>query len=182
MEDNNSPNFAPKGLVVSAIPPGSGMILMSHYNIEAYNNKIKNNKTLGVTVNSWYFTGVPFKSKDYDPFSTSINIHDNKISGNEGPMDTATEFGQLLQAVLNDEPADLVVDGIFLPDSDENMANPIEYCFRNNGTDIKFVNLHAGKGQSPAEIMKNMSTDIAAFDCELSEFDTSDHNVWLASK
>ena len=59
---------------------------------------------------------------------------------------------------------------------------PLNIVIRNNGTDIKFVNLHAGKGQSPAEIMKNMSTDIAAFDCELSEFDTSDHNVWLASK
>ena len=30
MENNNGENFAPKGMVVSTIPPGSGMIIMSH--------------------------------------------------------------------------------------------------------------------------------------------------------
>ena len=32
MEDNNGENFAPEGMVVSTIPPGSGMIIMSHSN------------------------------------------------------------------------------------------------------------------------------------------------------
>lgn len=182
MENNNGKNFAPKGMVVSTIPPGSGMILMSHSNIEAYNNTIKGHKTLGIAVNSWHFTGVPFESKEFDPYATNIHIHDNIISGTEGPMDNTTEFGQLLQAVLQDKPVDIAIDGIFLPNS-ENVSNPNGYCFKNNGTNTTFVNLNAGKGLTPEAIMKNMSRDMSAFDCELSGFDTTDHNKWLmASK
>ena len=180
MEDNNGKNFAPKGMVVSTIPPGSGMIIMSHSNIEAHHNTIKNHKTLGIAVNSWYFTGVPFESKEFDPFSTNINIHDNDISGTNGPMDNTTEFGSLLKALLNDNPVDLVIDGILLPV--EGNPNPNKYCFKNNGVNTTFLNLNAGKGQDPKDLMKNMNSDISVFDCDLPEFNTADHNKWLASK
>jgi len=183
MENNNGKNFAPKGMVVSTIPPGSGMILMSHSNIEAYNNKIINHKTVGIAVNSWHFTGVPFKSKEFDPYCTNIHIHDNEISGNEGPMDNTSEFGQLLQAVLNDQPADIAIDGVFLSGTDGDPKNPNRYCFRNNGDNLRFVNLNAGMGMDIEAIIKNKSTDISPFDCELDKFDTEEHNKWLmASK
>lgn len=179
MEDNNGENFAPKGMVVSTIPPGSGMIIMSHSNIEAYDNTIKNHKTLGIAVNSWLFTGVPFESEEFDPFCTNINIHDNVISGNVGPVDTTTEYGQLLTAVLGGEPVDFVTDGIFKPSSLDENGHPKGYCFKNNGENIKFVNLNAGMGASPEEIFKNKTTDISLFDCDLPGFDTSEHDKWL---
>ncbi len=181
MEDNNGENFAPKGMVVSTIPPGSGMVIMSHSNIEAYNNTIKNHKTLGIAVNSWLFTGVPFKSEEFDPFSSNINLHDNEISGNTGPVDASTEYGQLLTAVLGGEPVDLITDGIFKPSSMDENGRPTGYCFKNNGTDVKFVNLNAGLGQAPEDMMQNKTTDISLFDCELPEFDTSQHDAWLAA-
>ena len=124
MEDNNGKNFAPKGMVVSTIPPGSGMIIMSHANIEAYGNTIKNHKTLGLAVNSWLFTGVPYESGDFDPYCTNINIHDNTISENVGPIDETTEYGQLLTAVLSGEPADIVTDGIFKPSAYDGKRKP----------------------------------------------------------
>lgn len=180
MDSNNGENFAPEGMVVSTIPPGSGMIIMAHSNIEMHDNTITNHKTLGIAVNSWLFTGVPFKSEEFDPFSTNINIHDNVISGNQGPADTSTEYGQLLTAVLGGQPVDIVTDGIFKPTSMGENGLPIGYCFKNNG-EVKFVNLNAGMGDKPEEIAKNMNTDITPFDCDLSPFDTSEHDSWLAS-
>jgi parallel beta-helix repeat protein len=182
MEDNNGKNFAPKGMVVSTIPPGSGMIIMSHSNIEAYKNTIKNHKTLGIAVNSWLFTGVPYKSEEFDPFCSNIHLHDNIISDNVGPCDATSDYGKLLTAVNGGEPVDLLTDGIFKPSSMDENGNPVGYCFRNNGTDIKFLNLNAGKGGSPEEIMKNMDNDLSKFDCELQNFDTSEHDKWLALK
>ena len=179
MEGNNGKNFAPKGMVVSTIPPGSGMIIMSHANIEAYNNTIKNHKTLGLAVNSWLFTGVPYESKDFDPYCTNINIHDNIISENVGPIDTTTEYGQLLTAVLGGEPIDLVTDRIFKPSTFDENGDPSGYCFKNNG-DISFVNLNAGMGATPEDIIKNMETNLEKFQCDLAEFDTSEHDQWLA--
>ena len=182
MDGNNGKNFAPKGMVVSTIPPGSGMIIMSHSNIEAHHNTITNHKTLGIAVNSWLFTGVPFKSEEFDPYCSNINLHDNVISGNVGPTDSTTDYGKLFTAVTGGEPADLVTDGIFKPSSLDENGQPIGYCFKNNGENIKFINLNAGMGATPEEIIKNMDNDLSKFDCELSSFDTSDHDKWLAIK
>lgn len=182
MDSNNGKNFAPKGMVVSTIPPGSGMIIMSFSNVEAHDNTITNHKTLGIAVNSWLFTGVPFKSKEFDPYSSNINLYNNKISGNVGPTDTSTEYGQLLTAVLGGKPVDIITDGIFKPSSLDKEGNPIGYCFKNNGDNLTFVNLNAGMGNKPEEIMKNMTTDMNKFDCTLPSFDTSEHDKWLAIK
>ncbi len=179
MDGNNGENFAPKGMVVSTIPPGSGMIIMSHSNIEMHDNTITNHKTLGVAINSWLFTGVPYKSEEFDPFCSNISIHDNVIVSAKGPADTSTEYGQLLTAVLGGQAVDIVTDGIFKPTSVNEAGAPTGYCFRNNG-DVSFVNLNAHLGASPEEIVKNMDTDMSKFDCDMPNFDTSEHNSWLA--
>ncbi len=182
MEGNNGKNFAPKGMVVSTIPPGSGMIIMSHSNIEAHHNTITNHNTLGIAVNSWLFTGVPFKSENFDPFCSNINLHDNVISGNVGPADKTSEYGQLFTAVLGGKPVDIITDGIFKPSSIGENGQVTGYCFKNNGDNIKFVNLNAGMGAAPEDIAKNMTTDLSQFDCDLPSFDTSEHDKWLAVK
>lgn len=173
MENNNGENFAPKGMVVSTIPPGAGMFIMSHSNIEVFNNKYIGHKTFGLSVNSWLFTGVPFESEEFDPYSTNIEIHDNEFIGTQGPCDTTTDNGKLLMAVLDGKAYDIVIDGIFKP------GEPTSYCFKNNG-DITFVNLNAGMGADPESIMKNLNFDMSPFDCNLSDFDTSEHDDWLA--
>lgn len=181
MEDNNGENFAPKGMVVSSIPPGSGMIIMAHSNIEMHDNVIKNHKTLGIAVNSWLFTELPFESKEYDPFCSNIHIYDNEISGNVGPPDATTDYGKLLTAVLGGQSVDIVTDGIFKPTATDEDGRPTGYCIRNNG-EVKFVNLQVGLGAAPEAIAKNMNTDMSLFDCELPNFDTSEHDQWLATK
>lgn len=182
MEGNNGDNFAPEGMVVSSIPPGSGMIIMAHSNIEMHDNIIKNHKTLGIAVNSWLFTELPYESEEFDPFCSNIHIHDNEISGNAGPPDNTTDYGKLLTAVLGGQSVDIVTDGIFKPGSMGEDGQLNGYCIRNNGAAIRFVNLNAGMGAAPEAIAKNMNTDMSIFDCTLPEFDTSEHDQWLASK
>jgi parallel beta-helix repeat protein len=179
MEDNNGENFAPKGMVVSTIPSGSGMIIMAHRNIEMYKNTIKNNKSLGIAINSWLLTGVPFKSKDYDPYYRNINIHDNEITETTGPIDRKSDFGKLIHTVLQGKPSDIIMDGIFSPELIDAQGKVQGICISKNGN-ATFSCFNMYKGQKPEEILKNMSKDISQFDCALDAFDTSCHNAWLS--
>jgi len=182
MDGNNGENFAPKGMIVSTLPPGTGMNLMSHSNIEMHDNVIKNHKTVSVMINSWFITGNPFKSELFDPYCTNIHIHDNKISDQKGPSDMSTESGQLISFLTDGKGVDILMDGIFKPGLPDINGNASSYCIRNNGENLTFFNLNAGLGAKPEEMMKNKDTNIAKFDCELSDFDTSEHDQWLAVK
>lgn len=182
MENNNGENFAPPGIVVGTLPPGTGMLIMAHSNIEVHNNTIRNHKTAGISIASWLFTGTPYESKDYDPYCTNIHIHDNTIQGTQGPPDATTDFGKLMTALFQGQAYDIVIDGIFDPASLDDKGNPTGFCFSNNG-DISFVNLNAGKGMTPAEMIKNMKKDdLTNFNCTLDALNTADHDKWLAVK
>ncbi len=169
VEDNNHPNFATPGTVVSILPPGSGIVIMAHREVEVYKNTIKNHSTVGLSLISWLFTGRPFESKDYDPFCSAIHIHDNQFEQNSGAVDTTTDMGKLLAAVTQGQTMDIATDGIFNPAATDKAAG---ICIRNNG-EVKFINLNAGKGPAPEEIVKNMNSDLSVFDCELSVIDLS---------
>lgn len=182
MDSNNGINFAPKGMIVSTLPPGTGMNIMSHSNIEMYDNVIKNHNTVGVMVNSWFITGKPFKNEAFDPFSTNIHIHDNVITGSDQPSDMTSESGQLISFITDGKGTDILTDGIFKPGLPDKDGNASSYCFRNNGENLEFVNLNAGMGDKPEEMMKNKDTNYAKFDCTLPDFDTSEHDKWLATK
>lgn len=178
MTDNNGENFAPEGMVVSTIPPGTGMFIMSHRNIEVHDNVIKGHKTVGLAVNSWLFTGIPYESEEFDPYSTNIYVHSNIIESPDAAPDVTKPFGQLVAAVLG-KPYDIVIDGIFEPTTMGADGRPTSYCFQDNG-DITFVNLNAGMSMDPAEMVKNLDFDLSKFDCSLPGFDTSKHDDWLA--
>jgi len=179
IENNNGENFAPAGMVVSTIPPGTGMFLMGHSNIEVRNNIIKGHKTFGISVNSWLFTGVPFKSEEFDPYATNIEIHDNQFIDNIGTPDNTTDNGKFVTAVVGDNNYDIIIDGIFKPGTEDG-ARPTSYCISNNG-DVSFINLNAGMGASVEEVLKNMNNDLSIFDCNLPDFDTEDHDAWIAT-
>lgn len=175
MENNNGENFAPKGMIVSTLPPGTGMNIMAHSNIEIYNNTIKNHKTVGIMINSWMMTGQSYKSEEFDPYCTNISIHGNQFIANEGKTDLTTDGGKMIAGLFGDKTFDILIDGIFKPNE------PMSYCFKNNG-DASFVNLNADKGMTLEDMMKNATYDMSPFDCELPSFDTSDHSAWLAMK
>lgn len=177
MENNNHPNFAPKGTVVATLPPGSGMTIMAHREIEAYKNVIRGHHTAAISVSTWLFTGQPFKSEEFNPYSEAIYVHDNVLENNKGAMDTSTDFGKLLTAVAGGQTVGIAIDGIFNPATAGKEGEGI--CFKNNG-DVTFLNMNAGMGGTPNDIMKNKSSDITPFDCSLQAMDLSGHDKWLA--
>lgn len=80
---------------------------------------------------------------------------------------------------LGGKAYDLMVDGIFDPSTAGVNGKPTSYCFTDNG-DISFVNLNAGMGEKPEDMVKNLDYDLDKFDCSLPIFDTKEHNAWLA--
>ncbi|MFK8006614.1 MAG: parallel beta-helix domain-containing protein [Saprospiraceae bacterium] len=181
MEDNNGENFSKPGIVVNTLPSGTGMLIMAHKDIEVYNNTIKNHKSMGIGINSWIFTGQPFESKEFDPFCSNINIHDNVITETNGPAIPTTDFGKLLYAICGEESPDIIIVGIFNPATLDKNGKPTGFCFKNNG-DITFRNMNAAMGATPEDIVKNMNDDISIFDCEMPSFELGDFDKWLAKK
>lgn len=181
MEDNNGANFSKPGIVVNTLPSGTGMLIMAHKDIEVYNNTIKNHRSMGIGINSWIFTGQPFESKEFDPFCSNINIHDNVIEGTKGPAIPTTDFGKLLYAICGEQSPDIIIDGIFNPATLDENGKPTGFCFKNNG-DIIFRNMNAAMGATPEDIAKNMTDDISVFDCEMPSFELGDFDKWLATK
>ena len=180
VENNNHPNFAAPGTVVSILPPGSGILMMAHREIEVYKNTIKNHKTIGLSMISWMFTQRPFESKEYDPFCSAIHVHDNTFTDNKGEVDTTTDFGKLIAAVTQGQTVDMAMDGIFNPatlDANGLPTGDAAFCFQNNGN-VSFINLNAGMGSAPEDIAKNLSTDLGAFDCSLEGIDITEEVNW----
>ena len=181
MEENNGENFSAPGIVVNTLPPGTGMLLMAHTELEVYNNTIKNHKTSGIGIVSWLFTGQEFKSKEYDPFCTEISVHDNTIAGTQGPVDTTSNFGKLFTALLGGQAYDIMIDGIYKPGTMDENGNPKGICIYNNGENPSFVNFNAGMGGTPEEMAKNMNNDMSIFNCKSKGFDLGDFDKWLAT-
>ncbi|MCB0850953.1 MAG: right-handed parallel beta-helix repeat-containing protein [Bacteroidetes bacterium] len=178
MEDNNEPNFSAPGIVVNMLPPGTGMLLMAHTQLEVYENTIKNHNTIGIALTSWLFNNRPFESEEYDPYCTEVYVHNNVIEEGGGPSDTSTDFGKLFTALFGGEKVDILVDGIFKPETLDESGNPTGICFQNNG-EISFANLNAGKGPTPEAMMQNMDRDMSKFDCELAPVEVEDLGEWL---
>ena len=118
---------------------------------------------------------MPYESEDFDPYCSNINIHNNEITGTQGPADMTTDFGKLITAVMDGKAYDIVIDGIFKP------GEPMSYCFSNNG-EISFINLNAAKGMEPEDMIKNQNHDLEMFNCDGAMVNTDRHNTWLSKE
>ncbi len=160
---NNFQNFSPKGGMVNILPPGSGITLVAHRDVEIFENEILDHNTLGLGVISYLFTQRPYSTTNgFDPFYQGVNIHHNTFLAGEGPMDSTTEYGQLLSALYQGVPQDILIDGIFNPESSE---PPI--CFSDNGDDLKTSNLNAHLANDVAGWIKNMDRDLSDYQCDM---------------
>ncbi len=189
VENNNGENFSTPGIAVSMLPPGTGFLVMAHDKIEIYNNKVSGHNTVSFAVNSWLLTGREFKSKEFDPFCHSINIHDNTVVLGTGSSDTTTDFGKLFTSVTQGKPSGIALDGIFNPvhlDATGALKPEHAISFRNNG-EIPFVNLNAAKamgekGLDPAKLAKSISMDVVPFSKEMVALTLEGHDAWLKEK
>ncbi|MCB0510874.1 MAG: right-handed parallel beta-helix repeat-containing protein [Chitinophagales bacterium] len=138
--NNNHENFAStlagnNGNAVTQIPPGSGVIILAAKGVEVYNNRIKGNKTVAVTVASYQITQFPFDtSNGWSPYSIDIYVHDNEYERPAALPDMSKELGQLVSMKNAHGPMktqDIVYDGILNPDRGTDITtNPMNICFK----------------------------------------------------
>ena len=163
--ENNTPNFAPPGNIVGKVPAGTGIVVLAANNTEIFDNTIRDHKTNNIGVISYLVLQITITDPTYDPFTTALNVHDNRISGTaDGPNG---ELGGLLLITLpqagitSGVVPDMAWDGIVDPSRSTDGVYAAEYklCFTANG-DADFINLNAPPDEPPLA-----TTDISTVNC-----------------
>ena len=142
IRENNFENFAPKGNIVAGVMAGTGMLILATNEVEIFDNQFINNQSIGTGIISYYFTERPIADKDYYPYPTKINIHDNTYQRKRGYPSRKGRMGLVFRFKLKfgkDVP-DILWDGI----TDEIYARPatMDICVRNNAG-ATFANMDA---------------------------------------
>lgn len=92
--DNNHPNFGDPDSTVGIVPPGTGILIMTADRTEVYNNRIRNNQTMGVGVTSLYMIFPRDTVFDLGPLPEGNWIHDNEWENNGyDPTGLVAEIG-----------------------------------------------------------------------------------------
>jgi parallel beta-helix repeat protein len=156
---NNTENFAPEGNIVATVPQGTGVMILASDQVEVFNNRIRDNQAMNLTVVSYFVANRPIKDKSYDPYPESIFIHDNTFSG--GGDAPSGLLLRLLALKLGKPFPDITYDGIIdgkkltpqgtLPDG-------LRLCIRNNG-DADFANVDLEHNS------ENIRRELAPHDC-----------------
>ena len=132
--NNNELNFAAVGTIVSYLPTGTGVMILTMDDVEIHDNTISGNESTGLLIISFKVVeavgagGMP--GPEYEPYPESIYIHDNTF------MDNGTRPQDLLVEVGAPPLEDVLWDGIASPDATDPMI-----CIQNNG-DAGFRNFN----------------------------------------
>jgi parallel beta-helix repeat protein len=163
IHDNNFPNFAPKGNIVASVPDGTGILLLAANNVEIFENKIINNKSIGTGIISYFMTEKPNKDTLYYPYPNAISIHDNDYQrenvrptgkGRMGLMFRfKLKFGKDVPHILYDG----IIDSQTL-DAQGNTLSDKRICIKNNKNQ-SFANIDAEHD------FKGISRDVSKYDC-----------------
>jgi len=138
--ENNHENFAPKGNAVANVPPGTGVMILASRQVEVFDNKIKNNDSVGMSICSYLVTQKPFdKDPGYDPFCDSIYVHNNAFEGNGSKP--AGPLSQLITMAIGEKTLpDIIYDGVVDPKKgvEGELPKELAIIIRDNG-DADFV-------------------------------------------
>lgn len=154
VEDNNIPNFAEAGTVVSLVPPGIGVLVLAADANEVADNEIRGNESVGIAVIAYVDDlFAPPDDPEFDIYAEGNFIHDNVLEGNgESPADLillVTESAVPGPAVMFDGCWDEAKDN-----SDGSLSN----CVMNNGDTVFMAVDLCGQGM--------LETDATNYTCE----------------
>ncbi|MFN8531587.1 MAG: parallel beta-helix domain-containing protein [Anaerolineae bacterium] len=94
VEHNNHQNFGRANTVVSKVPSGTGIFIMTADNTEVFNNTIRENQSFGVGLTSLYIIYPRDTVFDLGPIPENNWIHDNTYEHNGyAPDPSLTDFG-----------------------------------------------------------------------------------------
>jgi parallel beta-helix repeat protein len=165
IKENNLTNFAPKGNIVAKVPKGTGILILATNNVEIFNNKILNHRTTSLGIISYFLTENKIKDKQYYPYPTAINIHDNNFERKSRRVPMKGRFAQIywFKLKFGRNVPHIIYDGIVdnkTLDTSGKVRSENKICIRNNKNQ-SVANMDAQNG------FKNVSRDITPFDCSL---------------
>ena len=171
VEENNLDNFAPPGNIVSTVPAGTGIMVLATSDIEIFNNRIFNNKSVGTGIVSYFMTELPVTDSLYNPYTSAIYIHDNVYKRKKQIPTLKHDIGKLFFIKFGRDVPDIIYDGMPDPkyiDSDGVVFPERNLCIYNN-SGSEFVNLEIDinfeKWYTP--YFTRFSQDVSRFSCEL---------------
>lgn len=164
LKENNHPNFAKKGTLVSGLNPGNGLVIIANDKVEVFNNAFTNNHTANIAIMSFQSTKRKIKDKTYDPYCESIYIYNNHFEGSG--TDPQGEVGQLIRQAFGTKGPDIIYDGIADPKKLIDGKLPPEFgIYIQNNNKATFANIDLAsvkQGKQP-----NITTDLSAHHGEL---------------
>jgi parallel beta-helix repeat protein len=102
---NDTPNFAPKGNIVSNVPTGTGIMVMANRDVHVFDNHIDGNASTGVMLIAYLQA---FDDPKYDPLPRDVAVHGNRFGRNgwaptfPGGADLARAVGGSIPPVMWD--------------------------------------------------------------------------------
>ncbi|MCC6411914.1 MAG: right-handed parallel beta-helix repeat-containing protein [Saprospiraceae bacterium] len=165
---NNYKNFAPKGNIVGTVPPGTGIMVLATNDVEIMENTIYDNKTASTAIISYYVTENPINDKDYIPYPSQINIHNNRYSDGKRMPTWKNKLGFLFWTKFGRNVPHILYDGIqneAWTDAATGQLKPgYRICVHDNENGT-FANIKADKK------FKGITRDLAPYDCTLETMD-----------
>ena len=171
MVKNNLCNFAPPGNIAETVPTGTGIMVLAASDVENYNNRIINNKTIGTTIVSYFITELPVTDTLYNPYTSAIHIHDNFYKRRHQIPTLKHEMGILFFLKFGRDVPDLIYDSMPDPkftNSNGEICAEWNLCIQNN-SNANFLNLQIDKNFEKwySPFFTQFSQDISPYSCEL---------------
>lgn len=158
--ENNTPNFAPRGTTVAAVPKGTGLMILANDEVEVFDNTFRDNGTTNALLIGYSTAQVIGNlgnpGAGYDRYSEGIYIHDNVYIG--GGADPESEVANLLSGTVGPPPLpQILFDGQEDARKRVNGQLPdhLRLCIRENEVTFYKFSL-TGVGASP---------DLEPYDC-----------------
>jgi parallel beta-helix repeat protein len=130
--DNNGPNFGSSPLL-TLVPPGIGILVMSMDHVEIFENDVFDNQTSGIALISFELTLLPYPD-GWDVWPETLHVHDNRMDGNSDAPQTT--IGQVIALQFGALTPDIWWDRIRDPDlglaSDEVLPDDLRVCVHDN--------------------------------------------------
>jgi hypothetical protein len=126
---------------------------------------VTNNRTVGVSIVSYFISENPIRDSAYYPYPTAIHIHDNQFTRKKQRATGKGRMGKLYRFKLRfgKNVPDIVYDGILdsaLVSASGSYPDDSRICIRNNAG-ASFANIDA------ANNFKRVSRDAGPCDCAL---------------
>jgi parallel beta-helix repeat protein len=106
IQNNMTPNFAPKGNIVASVPTGTGVLVMANRDVHVFDNIIDEHGTANVMIIGYRY---PFEDAKYDPLPRNVAVYGNQ-HGRAG-FDPKMPGGPELAAAMGGKIPPILWDG-----------------------------------------------------------------------